>query len=177
MISPDYARMMARYNAWQNQWMFAAANGLSEEERRADRGAFFGSIHATLAHLFWGDTLWVARFDGGPGPDPLPDVALSQLDWATLYDWPTMMAERPKLDARLASWAWSTEQGDFEGDLSWYSKALQRDMTKPRAVCVMQLFNHQTHHRGQVHAMLTAFGVRTHDTDIPFMPDEVPEWH
>jgi uncharacterized damage-inducible protein DinB len=176
MIGPDYARTMARYNAWQNQWMYQAADGLSDADRRKDRGAFFGSIHATLAHLMWGDNLWIARFDGGPSAAALPSGGMGGVDWGALYDWPTLMAERPKLDARIAAWAWSAEQADFEGDLSWYSGVLKRDMTKPRAICVIQLFNHQTHHRGQVHAMLTSLGVKTTDTDVPFMPAEVPEW-
>jgi uncharacterized damage-inducible protein DinB len=91
-------------------------------------------------------------------------------------DWPTMMAERPKLDARIAGWAWMTEPADFEGDLTWYSGFLGRDMTMPRALCILQLFNHQTHHRGQVHAMLTAAGAKPDDTDLQLMPEDVPEW-
>lgn len=177
MISPEFAQVMARYNAWQNQWMFQAADGLGDAARRQDRGAFFGSIHATLAHLMWGDTLWIARFDGGPSAPPLPSGGFGGVDWAGLYDWPTLMAERPKLDARIAAWSWSVDPSDFDGDLCWYSGMLGREITRPRALCVMQLFNHQTHHRGQVHAMLTACGVRTTDTDVPFMPAEVPEWH
>ncbi len=71
MISNAFAKTMARYNAWQNQWMFAAADGLGEAERNADRGAFFGGIAATLSHLMWGDTVWIARFDGGETPPPV----------------------------------------------------------------------------------------------------------
>lgn len=170
MIGPDYARTMARYNAWQNQWIYAAANVLSEAEREAERGAFWGGIRTTLSHLMWGDLIWIARFDGGPGPEGGHET------WGTDYDWPMMMAERPRLDARIVAWARSASDADFSGDLSWYSGAMKRDMTRPRAICVMQLFNHQTHHRGQVHAMLTALGVKTCDTDLPFMPDEVPAW-
>ena len=62
------------------------------------------------------------------------------------------------------------------GDLTWYSGFMKADMTRPKAACVLQLFNHQTHHRGQVHAMLTAAGTKPEDTDIPFMPDEIDEW-
>ncbi|MBL4626827.1 MAG: damage-inducible protein DinB [Roseicyclus sp.] len=170
MISPGYAQTMARYNAWQNQWVFQAADGLSEQQRQEDRAGFWGGIQSTLGHLLWGDTLWISRFDGGPGPD----VALAGSRMA--YDWSTLMAQRPLLDARIAAWAWSTEQSDLEGDLSWYSGAAERQMTMPMTICVVQLFNHQTHHRGQVHAMLTACGVKTDDTDLPFMPDDVPEW-
>lgn len=169
MITPDYARYMARYNAWQNQWMYQAADGLTEAQREQDRGGFWGGIRTTLSHLMWGDTLWISRFDGGQGPE-------LGLDTSRAYDWPTLMAQRPQLDARIAAWAWSTDDSDFTGDFSWFSDAMQRDFTMPKAVCVMQLFNHQTHHRGQVHEMLTSLGVKTVDTDLPFMPDEVPEW-
>ena len=172
MITAAYAQHFARYNAWQNQWMFQAADALPEAERVADRGAFWSSIQGTLSHLMWGDTLWISRFDGGEGPVS----ALVGADTTTAYDWPAMMAGRPLLDARIAAWAWDLFDEDLDGDLTWYSGALQREMTQPKKICVMQLFNHQTHHRGQVHAILTAAGVKTDDTDIPFMPEEVPEW-
>ncbi|WJY20982.1 DinB family protein [Fontisubflavum oceani] len=177
MITPGWCQTMARYNAWQNQWMFQAADWLSEEERLRDRGAFFGSIHGTLAHLMWGDHLWIARFDGGPGPNPPKADSSGAIDWSTLFDWPEMMAERPQLDARIAAWTWSIDQSDLEGAFTWTSSASPEPLTRPRALCVMQMFNHQTHHRGQVHAMLTAAGAKTGVTDLPFMPEDIPEWH
>ncbi|MEM8882033.1 MAG: DinB family protein [Pseudomonadota bacterium] len=170
MITPIYCQTMARYNAWQNQWMYAAVNALDDAERRADRGLFWGSMLGTLCHLYWGDLIWMARFDGGPGPE------LGLKDSMEAYDWPMLMNGRPELDARITVWAGGLEQGDLEGDLSWMSGAAQRFMTMQKAVCITQLFNHQTHHRGQVHAALTAIGVKTTDTDLPFMPDEVPQW-
>ena len=170
MITPGYCQAMARYNAWQNFSLYQAANGLSEAERDLDRGAFWGSIRATLAHLIWGDQVWIARFDGGDGPGRSAAEALEH------YDWPTLWAERPKLDARIAGWAWMVMPDELDGDLTWYSGFQGRDVTKPRALCVMQMFNHQTHHRGQVHAMLTATGAKPDDTDLQLMPEDVPEW-
>jgi uncharacterized damage-inducible protein DinB len=170
MVGPEYARYMARYNAWQNQWMYQAADALTEAERELDRGAFFGGIRSTLSHLMWGDTIWIARFDGEPGIETLLGVS------HTAFDWPTLMAKRPQLDARFAAWAWMTDDSDFEGEIRWTSSSTGRAFSLSRAACVMQMFNHQTHHRGQVHAMLTACGVETVDTDLPYMPDEVPEW-
>ncbi len=170
MITPAYCQTMARYNAWQNQSLFQAAAGLSEAAREEDRGAFFGSIRATLSHLMWGDLMWMARFDGGEAPGG------SITGSPAMFDWATMWVERPKLDARIAGWSWMVTEDDLAGDLSWHSFALGRDMSKPYALCVVHLFNHQAHHRGQVHAMLTAVGAKPDDTDLPFMPDEVPEW-
>lgn len=170
MITPDYIRTMARYNAWQNQSLYMAAHGLSEEARDLDRGAFFGSIRGTLSHLMWGDLMWISRFEGVEGPGGgipgSPD----------LFDWKTLMRERPKLDARIAGWAWMVLPGDLEGDLTWYSGAMGRELSKPKALCIAHFFNHQTHHRGQVHGMLTAAGAKPEDTDLMILPDDVPEW-
>ena len=170
MITPSYCQMMARYNAWQNQSLFQAAAGLSDAEREADRGAFFGGIRATLSHLMWADLIWIARFEGGEGPGGTITTSPAR------YDWPTLWAERPKLDARIAAWSWMVTQDELDGEIRWHSFALGRELAKPAAVCIAHLFNHQTHHRCQVHAMLTAAGARPDDTDIPFMPDEVTEW-
>jgi uncharacterized damage-inducible protein DinB len=170
MITPDYCRIMARYNAWQNQSIFHAANSLSEAAREEDRGAFFGSIRATLSHLMWGDLMWMARFDGGEGPGG------SITQSPAVFDWAALRVERPKLDARIAGWSWMVTAEELAGELRWYSFAMGRDMAKPYALCVVHVFNHQTHHRGQVHAMLTAAGAKPDDTDLPFMPEDIPEW-
>jgi len=166
MITPDYVRVMARYNAWQNRSLYRAADGLDDAARRLDRGAFFGSIHDTLGHILWGDTIWMSRFDGWE----LPEVAISDSGRFVL-DWAALKARRLDADARIEDWAGRLGTADLAGALSWYSAATEREITKPRALLIMQLFNHQTHHRGQVHAMLTAAGARPDDTDIPFMPE------
>lgn len=166
MITAEYAQLMARYNGWQNGWMFAAVCGLDDAAREADRGLFWGSIRATLSHLMWGDMMWMSRFDGGAAPSkPLTETG-------SAYDWAALKEGRPALDTRVATWAEGLEMDAFSGDLTWYSGALGREMSKPYAICVAHFFNHQTHHRGQVHAALTALGVKTDDTDIPFMPED-----
>jgi DinB family len=58
----DNYRLLARYNRWFNTRLYDACERVSDEERKRDRGAFFGSIHDTLNHLVWGDRLWLARF-------------------------------------------------------------------------------------------------------------------
>jgi len=60
--------------------------------------------------------------------------------------------------------------------LSWYSGAIQAEVRRPRWVLAIQLFNHGTHHRGQVHAMLTAAGAKPDDTDVPFLDSELYPW-
>ncbi|MEM8538574.1 MAG: DinB family protein [Pseudomonadota bacterium] len=157
---------MARYNAWQNDGLRTMIPTMDRDELYKDRGAFFGSIMATLNHLLWGDTLWISRFDGGAGPN-VPaqdhkDITPTPAVWA---------AERFRMDARIKLWAQSVSAIDLVGDLTWYSGFAKREITKSKSLCVMQLFNHQTHHRGQVHAMLTALGQKPDDTDLPFMPE------
>ncbi len=167
MISPEYVRIMARYNRWQNKSLYGAADALRDADRTADRGAFFGSIHGTLGHLLWGDTIWMSRFDGWDAPGcGIADSAQMEIDWTALK------TARARADARILEWAERVAPGDLAGALTWYSGAMDREITKPRALLVMQLFNHQTHHRGQVHAMLTAAGARPDDTDLPFMPED-----
>jgi uncharacterized damage-inducible protein DinB len=72
--------------------------------------------------------------------------------------------------AQILAWAHAVDAAWFDGDLTWFSGGLGRDVTKPKQLLVLQLFNHQTHHRGQIHAMLTAAGAKPDDTDIAIMP-------
>ncbi|WP_375202048.1 DinB family protein [Hyphococcus sp.] len=166
MITPGHARLMAAYSHWQNDSLYGAAATLSDEERKQDRGAFFGSIHGTLAHVLWGDRTWLSRFTASTAPD----VGIA--DSPTLFEtFETLRTEREKTDAYILDWTKTMSTDDLAGDLTWFSGAAKREFTLPRWALVTHFFNHQTHHRGQVHAMLTAAGAKPSDTDIPFMPD------
>jgi uncharacterized damage-inducible protein DinB len=167
MITVDYMRTMARYNAWQNQSLIAAAGTLDQAAREQNRGAFFGSIQATFNHLLWGDQTWMSRFAGTPAPRPA-SIAESV---AYFDDWEAFVGERVRFDRVISDWAMSVDPEWLSGDLTWHSNAIGRDVSKPRALLVMQLFNHQTHHRGQIHAMLTAAGALPEATDLQYMPD------
>lgn len=167
MITPEFCRTMARYNAWQNTQLRTACAGLTEAELRADRGAFFGSILGTLNHLLWGDLIWMSRFDGGAPPEG--GIAESPGLCPTFAAWG---AERFRMDGRIRHWAKGLHNLDLAGDLIWFSGAAGREVTRPVALCVTHMFNHQTHHRGQVHAMLTAAGQSPGDTDLFLMPEE-----
>ena len=168
MITPEYCLLMARYNRWQNTELLKSLEGMTDADLREDRGAFFGSIFRTVNHLLWGDTLWISRFDCGEGPAQTDLTKTDTTDGAkTLAEW---SMERFRTDARFVSWAKGVTHLDLTGDLTWFSGWIQSDISKPRALCVAQMFNHQTHHRGQVHAMLGAAGAVMYTTDIPFMP-------
>jgi uncharacterized damage-inducible protein DinB len=164
MITPAYARTMAAYNRWQNQSLYGAADTLSEEARKEPRGAFFGSIHGTLNHLLWADQIWMSRLAGTPTPR-----AKSIKDSVAQYEsWTELKAARAAFDDTIIDWASRLDAAALDGDLTWFSGAAGREVTKPRGLLIAHLFNHQTHHRGQVHCMLTQCGVRPADTDLPF---------
>ena len=82
MIDPAYVRRMARYNRWQNANLYGVADALPDEERRRERGAFFGSIHKTLSHLLWADRIWMSRFTDVPKPEGgIPGSVSLYPDW------------------------------------------------------------------------------------------------
>lgn len=166
MPNKEYALTMARYNLWQNENLLSAADGLSRSEREKDRGAFFGSIQKTVSHLFWGDMLWMSRFAGTPAPKGGITETTEMIT-----RWEIFRADRTSFDKRILRWAQEVSPDWFEGELTWFSGAIDREITKPNSLLVIQFFNHQTHHRGQVHAMLTAAGAKPGDTDLPFMPE------
>ena len=166
MISTAYIRTMADYNRWQNISIYGAADGLSDDQRRQDRGAFFGSIQGTLNHVLWADRIWMSRIAGFDAPAS-PDIQSSVTE---IEAWGDLKTARAGLDTSIIDWAASVSTDDLDGDLTWYSGAVGAEMSKPRGLLLTHLFNHQTHHRGQVHAMLTGFGAKPEDTDLPFMP-------
>lgn len=164
MITPDFVRTMAAYNAEMNRRLYAAADRLDDAARRADRGAFWGSIHGTFNHLLWGDQMWMSRFDGWEKP-PVP---LKQ-SGAMVDDYEALKRRRVEADAGIEAWAGRVTPAWLACDLIWFSGSSGRDMTQKRALLVMHLFNHQTHHRGQAHALLTASGQQMEATDLPWV--------
>jgi len=167
VIDTGYVRTLARYNAWQSESLLTAASALDDAARRQDRGAFFGSIHGTLCHLLWADRMWLSRFAG----TPKPTLRIHE-SAALVADWTDLVAQRRAFDGTIATWARELSPEWLAGDQVWFSGATQREMRKPRALLVVHLFNHQTHHRGQVHAMLTAAGARPDDTDLMLLEPE-----
>ncbi len=161
MIAPSWVQMMAAYNAEMNHRLYDAAARLDDAARRQHRGAFWGSIHGTLAHLVWGDRQWMSRFDHWE-KNTTPMAGSNQ----DARDFPALHAERRDIDVRIAQWAQGVTPAWLASDLTWYSGAAKAQRTKPLGMLVTHFFNHQTHHRGQVHAMITAAGETTADTDL-----------
>lgn len=165
MITPEYVRVMAAYNAELNRRVYGAAATLSEAQRREDCGAFWHSIHGTLSHLIWADQMWMSRFDGWERPQ------VKIADSGSFCDGPfaDMAHTRAVSDDRLSAWAQRLDAAWLAGALTWFSGSTGAEVTRPRALLVAHMFNHQTHHRGQAHALLTRFGAETGATDLPFV--------
>jgi len=167
MISAGYAVTMARYNEWMNRRLYALCAGIDDAERRRDRGAFFGSIHRSLDHIVYADLAFLSRFTGTPAR--VPELR------ATLYeDFGALREARAALDARLLEWAPTLSEAWLAQDLTYTSKVDGVTRTVPRWILVAHVFNHQTHHRGQVTTLLSQMGLDIGSTDLPFMPRAGP---
>lgn len=165
MVGPAFVRMMAAYNAEMNVRLYEAAGRLSDVERSQERGAFWGSIHGTFSHLMWADLLWMSRFDGWTAP------AINQKHSAGMFaDFATLHTARVEADAKIIAWAGRVDEAWLGRDQTWFSGSVGREVTLPRGVLMVHFFNHQTHHRGQAHALITACDEKTGDTDLVFLP-------
>ena len=174
MISGAYARELAQYNHWQNKQLAEFLQALTHEELVLERGAFFGSILGTANHLLWGDWIWMSRFEKADGPESNIHRTGGGIH-ESVYLCPDLSAWLPlreKIDARIIRWADRLGDEPLTGPFTWYSAAKEADITLPYARCVIHMFNHQTHHRGQVHKMLTEAGSEAPVSDLVFMPQE-----
>ena len=167
MITVEFVTTMSRYNAWQNSSIYEAASKLNDEARNMDRQAFFGSIHETLSHLLWGDQIWMSRFAGTPQP-----LAKSIDDSRCMVaEWVDLKAQRMEFDKTILSWSETVTEDFLSGNMSWFSGAIKKTVTRPTGMLVAHMFNHQTHHRGQVNTMLLQAGCKLDDTDLFVLPE------
>jgi uncharacterized damage-inducible protein DinB len=163
MIDAEHCQMFAAYNGWMNRKIYESAARLNDAQRKEDRGAFFGSIHATLNHLLWGDRLWLSRFNGKTYP--VGKIGVDLYD-----DFAELLEARRALDDDLGAWAATVTEAQLAGTLTWFSGVAQREFSRPVWLCVSQMFNHQTHHRGQVTTLLKQAGIDPGITDLPWAP-------
>lgn len=140
--------MFAAYNRWANERLYEAAARIGEDKYRADKGAFFGSLHATLNHLVVTDRIWMRRFTG-EGP------LHTQLDEIIAPDLESLGALRREEDERIIVWIDSLAEADLAALITYGSLSNPARVAQPLATALAHLFNHQTHHRGQAHVLLT----------------------
>ncbi len=140
--------MLALYNRWANDRVYDAAARLPDEDYRADRGAFFKSVHGTLNHLLVGDRIWMRRFTGqGEAP--------TRLDAILHEDFAELRAAREAEDERIAAYIDGLTEERIAANFRYSTITNPREIDQPLGPALTHFFNHQTHHRGQVHALLT----------------------
>ena len=162
MPTTDNYRMLAAYNRWMNDKLYACAGQLTDEQRKRNLNAFFKSIHGTLNHLLVGDNLWMGRLEHQP-------FGMTTLDAELFADFDELTAARRAMDQRISGFAERVTA-------AWLAAPFEYRKMSGAPVKVMgwavltHFFNHQTHHRGQVTTLLVQSGVDPGATDIVAMP-------
>jgi len=164
-MNRDYFSTLARYNGWMNERLYRGCAQLHEDDLMRDRGAFFGSIFATLNHLVYGDMAWLGRFTGNESPHRDPGGPV-HTDFAALH------ASRAELDRKIEAWTNNLEEAWLRRDFTFTSNIDGMTRTRPTWLLVAHMFKHQTHHRGQVTTLLSQQGVDIGSTDLPWMDDD-----
>lgn len=162
--------LMARYNRWMNQKIFTAAAKIPPEDLFRDRGAFFGSIAGTLNHILVGDIIWIKRYLNHPtrfqslAPISGFDTPTS-LDQRLYQDLDSLADARRKVDQILIDFCNELTGSDLDHNLSYYNTRGER-FIRPFDALLLHLFNHQTHHRGQITTLLSQLKIDPGVTDL-----------
>ena len=155
MDLPAYWRMLARYNRVANERLFDTCAKLDAREYRTERRGSFGSIHALLNHMLLGDGIWMARFEGAGSTTPPLNTVLHD-------SFPELRTARAKQDSHIESF-FAAQDASFVERTFRYTNSKGLEYSESAPVAIAHFFNHQTHHRGQVHVMLS-------QTDVPPPP-------
>ena len=142
-----YFRSLVRYNRWANGLLYDACARLSEAEYKKVRPAFFKSVHGVLNHILVCDRNYHARFTGS-------GAAMYALDQLLYDDFTGLHVARQAEDAQLIAWADGLDDSDLAAEVRYKTRAGSEDRFA-LALLLGNLFNHQTHHRGQAHDLLS----------------------
>jgi uncharacterized damage-inducible protein DinB len=163
MITNAYCKLMADYNKWMNIRLYELCGIIGDEKLRENKGAFFGSVYLTLNHIAYSDLAFLSRFESKPELAPKINVDL-------FGGFQQLSVERIKMDKRISEWAETLSPTWLQESLTYKSQVDGLVRTVPQWILVTHMFNHQTHHRGQVTTLLSQSGMDMGSTDIPFMP-------
>ncbi|MBL8699348.1 MAG: damage-inducible protein DinB [Alphaproteobacteria bacterium] len=159
----EYFRQLARYNQWANRRLYAACARLPERAYLQPRPSFFGSIHATLNHILVGDRIWMGRFTGH-------ESGIRALDQILYPEFAGLQVARQAEDAQIINFVDALDLPTLNSTLRYKRLTEPRDsMATPLRLTLGHFFNHQTHHRGQVHGLLS-------QTDVPPPPLDLLLW-
>jgi uncharacterized damage-inducible protein DinB len=147
----QHFRMFAAYNRWANALVYDAATALTENELTRSSGAFFGSMLGTLNHLLVADRIWMKRFTGeGEAPKALDTILFT--------DFARLRTAREAEDERILAWVDTLTPKALAGRFTYMTVTDVRTVSQRLAPALAHFFNHQTHHRGQAHMILTTLG-------------------
>ena len=165
MMSREWLSASARYNRWMNEKLYGLAATLGDEARKRDTGAFFKSIHGTFNHLLLADRVWLARFHGVESPPGfMGPGGIRSLDQELYADFDELRRERALTDDALTALVSELTPERLLAPLVY--KRLGQVNETPLWWAVAHLFNHQTHHRGQVTTLFTQQGCDPGSTDL-----------
>ena len=163
MLALETFRTMAQYNRWMNERIYAVCAEISDEERKRNRGAFFGSIHGTLNHVLLGDRLWLGRFVDRP-------FAVDSLDQELYADFDTLRTERGHTDQEILDFGASLDEETLARNFRFTTIVNPGEHVFPFRHVLLHFFNHQTHHRGQVTTLIKQAGHEPGVTDLMWLP-------
>jgi uncharacterized damage-inducible protein DinB len=170
----DHYRSFARYNGWANERLYAAASSLSDQDRRADRGVFFGSLNGTLNHLLVTDRIWRARCHGDVPPSDAAGTPL-RLDQILFEDFAALREARQAEDQQIIAFAEGLQETDMTRTLRYHRASAPVPIEQKMGLALAHWFNHQTHHRGQAHAVLSGLGREPPGLDLLIFQREAGE--
>ena len=163
-MTPEHCQLMARYNRWMNEKLYALCAGLSDEERKRDRHAFFRSIHGTLNHLLLADRLWLGRFLDQP-------FHVESLAQELCAGFDELRRERRRTDDEIDRFVAGLNPEALRARFVYRTLVDPQERSAPLWVLTTHFFNHQTHHRGQLTTLLFQGGIDPGTTDLMWLPD------
>lgn len=171
-ITEHYAAL-ARYNLWMNRKLYAVAATLDDGERRRNLGAFFRSVHGTLAHLLLADRAWLGRLAGNAETGASRDasgaeILVGSLDQILYENFLDLRREREATDDAILAWTESIDDHVLERPIR-YRNVSGNEYEHPTWWAALHLFNHGTHHRGQATTLLKQLGADPGVTDLAAM--------
>lgn len=177
MSLSHHVQLMPQYNQWMNQKLYDTAANLSAAALRENRGAFFGSIFSTLNHLVVADTIWIKRLSASFSLEWELEEAkqlqqIRALDLTLFEDFEALRNYRHKLDTMLLQLSRKAQDKDLLMSVT-YLDIKGNSHTKQLFSLLMHVFNHQTHHRGQITTMYNQAGVDVGVTDLNALIQEV----
>lgn len=146
-----------------NQNIYLVCSEIPDEKRKRDLGAFFKSIHGTLNHLLYGDKAWMGRFTNSP-------FSVTVFGQELYADFDVLRAEREKVDQQIIAWSKHVDANWLSQPFEYTSNVDGKRRVLPTWVLVTHMFNHQTHHRGQVTTLIKQTGYEPGVTDMPWLP-------